>query len=67
MKRLTITAAAGEKNHRSILLSAIMRKVSGDFGKELAEAFADKDTEKVKKLMGEVTTSVVRSCKAQRG
>lgn len=49
------TSISGKKdNGRSRMLKAVMPKLSGDQGKELAQAFEDEDGEKVGAIMHKI-------------
>lgn len=50
--------ASRKKNDRALFLSPFMKKVSGEFGKKLVNAFVSGDKAEFEKLWGEVTQTM---------
>lgn len=51
----------GGGNLRSQMLKQVMPKLSGERGKALEQAFADKDKDKIRKILTEITDELANA------
>lgn len=56
------TSKKKQPNDRSNFLSPFMKKVSGDFGNSIIEAFTKGDKEKFTELWDQVTKTMLSKC-----